>query len=94
MEYLNTVLYGLFCTPRDQRRDCAALFYQSPEYARLMAFLRRTACSSAAMFPCGSTGPASRWLWTKTASPRRWFYWKFHWLCMHTAYLRWKPLLK
>lgn len=95
MEYLNTVLYGLFCTPRDQRRDCAALFYQSPEYARLMAFFEENR-----LFECRYVPLRFHWTGLAVAldqnrlTPRRWFYWKFHWLCMHTAYLRWKPLLK
>ncbi|WP_419509302.1 glycosyltransferase family 2 protein [Candidatus Allofournierella excrementavium] len=95
MEYLNTVLYGLFCTPRDQRRKCAALFYQSPEYARLMAFFEENR-----LFECRYVPLRFHWTGLAVAldqnrlTPRRWFYWKFHWLCMRTAYLRWKPLLK
>ncbi|WP_418718625.1 glycosyltransferase family 2 protein [Candidatus Allofournierella merdipullorum] len=93
MEYLNTVLYGLFCTPPAQRKKSAALFYQSPEYARLMAFFKENR-----LFECRYLPLRLRWTWLAMAldqnrlTERRWFYWKFHWLCMHTLYLRWKPL--
>ena len=95
MEYLNTVLYGLYCTPPAQRRKSAALFYKSPEYARLMAFFKENRLFESRYVPL-------RLRWTALAvtldqnrlTERRWFYWKFHWLCMHTVYLRWKALLQ
>ena len=95
MEYMNTVLYGLFCTPPKQRRASARRFYQSPEYARLMAFFQDNR-----IFEC-RYGPL-RLHWTALAIAldqsrliqRQRLYWKFHWLCIHTVYLRWKPLLK
>ena len=95
MEYLNTVLYGLFCTPPSRRRESAALFYKSPEYARLMAFFEENH-----LFECRYLPLRFRWTALAVAldrsrlTERRWFYWKFHWLCMHTAYIRWKALLQ
>lgn len=95
MEYLNTVLYGLFCTPPAQRKQSAALFYKSPEYARLMAFFEDNH-----LFECRYVPLRFHWTGLAVAldqnrlTERRWFYWKFHWLCMHTVYLRWKALLQ
>lgn len=51
MEYMNTLLYGAWCTPAKERRRAMARFYKSGEYRRLMGFFKQNRLYEARYLP-------------------------------------------
>ena len=94
MEYLNTLLYGAWCTPAKERRRAMARFYKSGEYRRLMDFFKQNRLYEARYLPLRfhATALAVALDQSRLVPPMA-LYWKFHWLGLYTLCRGWKPLI-
>ena len=94
MEYLNTLLYGAWCTPAKERRRAMARFYKSGEYRRLMVFFKQNRLYEARYLPLRfhATALAVALDQSRLVPPMA-LYWKFHWLGLYTLCRGWKPLI-
>lgn len=94
MEYMNTLLYGAWCTPAKERRRAMARFYKSGEYCRLMGFFKQNRLYEARYLPLRfhATALAVALDQSRLAPPMA-LYWKFHWLGLYTLCRGWTPLI-
>lgn len=94
LEYMNTLLYGAWCTPAKERRQAMARFYKSGEYRRLMAFFKKSRLYEARYLPLRFHATAlAVALDQSRLHPPMALYWKFHWLGLYTLCRGWKPLI-
>ena len=88
-EYLNTLLYGLWCTPKKERRAVMRQFYQSDAYRSLMDFFARNRHYEARYLPLRFhlTGLALALNRSRLGEKKLW--WKAHWLGWYLLGGRW-----
>ena len=94
LEYMNTLLYGAWCTPPGERRRAMARFYKSDEYRRLMAYFADNRLYEARYLPLRfhATALAVALDQSRLVPPMS-LYWKFHWLGLRTLCRGWTPLI-
>ena len=94
LEYLNTLLYGAWCTSPPQRRAVMAVFYKSAEYQRLLGYFSHNRLYEVRCL-------ALRFRLTQLAialdqsrlSEKKWLYWKLSWLGQRLFCRGWQSLL-
>ena len=88
-EYLNTLLYGLWCTPKKERRAMMRRFYQSDAYRNLMDFFAQNRHYETRYLPLRFhlTGLALALNKSRLGEKKLW--WKLHWLGWYLLGGRW-----
>lgn len=79
-EYLNTVLYGLWCTPKKERRAVMRLFYKSAAYHNLMEFFGKNHHYEARYLPLRFHMTRLSLALNQSRLNHQTLWWKAHWL--------------
>lgn len=79
-EYLNTVLYGLWCTPKKDRRTIMRKFYRSSAYRNLMDFFQKNHHYDARYLPLKFHLSRLTLALNNSRLGDGFWWWKAHWL--------------
>lgn len=92
-EYLNALLYSIWCTPQPERRRAVKEFYSSEAYRELTDYF----CSNR-LFEVRWAALRLHITWLavlldRSRLNRMWLYWKCHCVCVHSFFRGWRSLV-